>query len=266
MGRVFLVERKSDAKRFALKALRSAASGAALARLAREAQIAAEVSHESLVSIVDIDVARSGWLFIVMELVEGASLAESSRRYGDRAWALSVLRQIATGLAALHARGIVHRDLKPANVLLTNVDSNEPTAKITDFGIASFLEGGALDDTISASGKSAGRSGDLTRTGVILGTPMYMAPELAAGSRHASPAADVFAFGIIAHQLLADDYPFNGMPISERLSGNPILRAESIARVATDLDPALAELIDASLAIDPSARPTSAALRDALRS
>jgi serine/threonine-protein kinase len=138
MGYVYEVERLRDGRHLALKAATRLES-IALARFAREAQIAAEMNHANLVSIVDVDVAEVGFLYLVMELVEGTTLEEQAEHFGDEVWARHVLAQIANGLSALHEHGIVHRDLKPANVLVTG-EPREPTIKITDFGVASFME------------------------------------------------------------------------------------------------------------------------------
>ena len=135
MGAVYEVERTTDGRRFALKTVIHA-HGSALARLAREAEIATKVTHPNLVGIVDIDVAPSGVMFIVMELVHGRPLSAEAQRFGEVPWAKEVLRQVASGLRALHEAGIVHRDLKPANVLLEVAAAGPPRAKIADFGIA----------------------------------------------------------------------------------------------------------------------------------
>ncbi len=273
MGVVFEVERTSDGKRLALKVLTSATHGAALARLAREAQIAAAVMHENLVAIVDVDVSEAGALYLVMELVDGASLLDAAERFGDVVWARALLVQIARGLAALHARGVVHRDLKPANVLLTK----SGVAKIADFGIARL--GGdtdpSLDATVSADpavtptvhadlahapteASGAGSSSALTATGVLMGTPLYMAPELAQGAHAASPASDVWAFGVLAYEALSGKRPFATVPVLDALAGKNAQSAPAIA--AHGLSVECARVVERCLAIDPGARPTATEL------
>lgn len=263
MGEVYEVARIADDRRFALKLLLGHGEHGSLARLAREAEIAAKVAHPNLVSIADIDVTERHGLYIVMELVEGGSLADRRDRWGDASWAVSVLRQVASGLAALHEAGVVHRDLKPANVL---VAGDAAVAKITDFGIASLGESGAaagLADTL--------RAGGLTRTGIILGTPQYMAPEMANGAREATSAVDVFALGVLAYEILGAGYPFAAPPIVDVISGREPARAPGLASRASS-HPPLASVVDASVAsllercleIDPGRRPTARALADAL--
>jgi serine/threonine-protein kinase len=134
MGTVYEVERLHDRRRLALKVALET-QGLALARLAREAQLATRVRHPNVVSVVDTDVAKDGFVYLVMELVEGCSLAE--REDGsDVRWCLKVLVQILEGLGALHAQEIIHRDLKPENVLLSGDIDRDPQVKITDFGIS----------------------------------------------------------------------------------------------------------------------------------
>jgi hypothetical protein len=263
MGVVYEVARLADERRFALKVLTNAVTGVALARLAREAQIAAHVSHEHLVSIADVDVSETGALYLVMELVQGAALADLHPRYGDLAWALPILRQIAAGLDALHREGVVHRDLKPANVLLARPDDpDDPGAKIADFGIArladalSVGEGAAIDpnaDTAVLAGGASG-AGPLTEAGSLLGTPIYMAPELAHGARDAKPSADLWAFGVIAHQLIAGALPFAAPPVLDVIARRPW-------RAAPGLDErcgaAIAALVARCLSATPESRPTA---------
>ncbi|HEY5936589.1 MAG TPA: serine/threonine-protein kinase [Kofleriaceae bacterium] len=235
MGIVYEVARITDGRAFALKLLHGNARGEVLARFAREAEILAQLHHPNLVSIVDVDVC-DGQLFIVMELVEGMSLAACDRR--APAWSLQVLTDIAAGLVAIHGAGIVHRDLKPANVL---VSAGGP-AKIADFGVSTFDPFGAIESpTIDP----------LTATGAILGTPGYMAPELMLGMRAAGPAVDVFAFGVLAYQLFGGKLP-SGLP-------------RTLADIAPALPADLVELVDACLATEPSARPISSDVLARLR-
>jgi serine/threonine-protein kinase len=147
MGAVYEVERISDKRRLALKMLTDVAGGLNVARFAREAQIISQIDHPNVVSIVDVDVSSSGFFYMVMEFVAGLSLRQQQQRYTDVRWAVPVLRQIADGLAAIHARGVVHRDLKPGNILVTMSDRDgQPNVKIADFGI-SALESAPADET-----------------------------------------------------------------------------------------------------------------------
>ncbi len=142
MGTVYEVERRSDGAPLALKALRGTSDANALARFAREAQLASTVDSEHVVRIFDVDFASAGFMYLIMERVDGHTLKECADRFGDSDWALDVLAQVAAGLAAIHEHGIVHRDLKPANVLLAG-ERDGTRAKIADFGIAGLYAGTA---------------------------------------------------------------------------------------------------------------------------
>jgi serine/threonine-protein kinase len=158
-----------------------AGSGAARERFAREARAAAAVRHENVVAIHGVDEVR-GLPYLVMEYVHGTSLQQRLDRTGPLA-VKEVLRigtQAAAGLAAAHAQGIVHRDVKPANILLEN---GVERVKLTDFGLAR-----AADDA------------SLTQSGVIAGTPLYMAPEQARGEP-VDPRADLFSLGSVLYLL-----------------------------------------------------------------
>jgi hypothetical protein len=255
MGNVHEVERVSDGKRLALKTVRGRADADLLARLAREAQVAAEVHHPNLVSVLDVGIA-DGALFLVMPLVDGGSLDREQARYGDARWARPILAQIAAGLAALHERGIVHRDLKPANVLL-----DRGVARIADFGLAAMRDAPAevadasSDPALAPTKTGKLRRPGLTQAGDVFGTPQYMAPELADGVHDVQPSSDVFAFGLIACELLTGRAAFVEPPLLARLAG------KSIPEPLSDgLEPVVARC----LALDASQRPTAAELAAAL--
>ncbi len=314
MGVVYEVRRLADAQRFALK-LTHELHGTALARLAREALIASRIQHPNVVGVVDVDVSQSGFLYVVMELVDGTSLKDlATRHHGDAAWALPILAQVASGLAALHAAGVVHRDLKPANLLLTR-GPGAAQVKITDFGVSRPLPGGALDDDshssearvaaavvfdgedtaqepLAAAGQrgrgldddaarfGAEPTGDtmglgafgvapravtvgLTRTGFLVGTPAYIAPEVADGQGRVATAADMFAFGVIAWELLTGAKPFERAPVLSLLGGRTPAPIPSLAQRWQGA-PEVIALIDRCLSFEPAIRPTADAASRAL--
>jgi CheY-like chemotaxis protein len=257
MGVVFEVERKTDGARLAAKVMTGDVSRQAAARFAREAEIGARVQHPNLVSIVDLGVTEAGAPFLVMELVTGGSLEALRPRFGEAAWAVPILRQVAQGLAALHAAGVVHRDLKPANVLLTAAGA----AKVSDFGIARISLRAAID---SAGPTAAGGIGAnaLTGTGMWLGTPLYMAPESAEGGRTLTPAADVYAFGLLAHELLTGALPHVTPAILLALARQPIPVPPRLS--LPELPPAVAAMLGACLVPEPAERPAIGAVLAAL--
>lgn len=181
MGAVYQVERLSDEKHFALKALSTGSDAHARARFAREAQIVANVSHPNVVSIVDVDVAKSGFIFLVMELVEGgATLHEVRRRHRDIPWTLGVLAQVAEGLHAIHTAGIIHRDLKPGNCLLSRgADGRKPDVKITDFGISSLQPEGARMSSAHVRARPRADSLPPVTDAPLEGLPVVMMPDQA---------------------------------------------------------------------------------------
>lgn len=189
-------------------------------RFLREAQLAARLSHPRLVRVYDFGHDPDGRPFIVMEYVEGGSLAEKLARDGvlSPARVVAVARDCCAGLAYAHAAGLVHRDLKPQNLLL----DSDCRVKIADFGIARTLDGTSL-----------------TLTGSVLGTAGYLAPEQAGGEQ-VTAAADIYGLGVTLHQLVTGTMP--GPDASQPLP-DPLRGA-----VASCLDP------------DPARRPTAEAL------
>jgi serine/threonine protein kinase len=189
-------------------------------RFLREAQLAARLSHPRLVRVYDFGHDPDGRPFIVMEYVEGGSLAETLARDGvlSPARVVAVARDCCSGLAYAHAAGLVHRDLKPQNLLL-DLDGR---VKIADFGIARSLDGTSL-----------------TLTGSVLGTAGYLAPEQAGGEQ-VSAAADIYGLGVTLHQLATGTLP--GLDAPQALP-EPVRSV-----VARCLDP------------DPGRRPTAEAL------
>jgi predicted Ser/Thr protein kinase len=276
MGAVYEVERLSDGRHLALKTTQEV-RGLALARLAREARMATQVHHPNVVSVLDADVAKGGYAFLVMELVKGRTLAECERGR-DAAWRRRVLVQILEGMRALHAAGIIHRDLKPSNILVSDDQTPHPSVKITDFGISRWLDDVSLDaanarrvasgeeatvrtrpatTTPSATDRRADalRSPQLTRTGQISGTPAYVAPELADGTSTLSAAVDIFSFGVVAYGLLAGRQPYIEPPLLARIDGRVIPRPAPLASVCSDVSVDVAHAVDACLATSASDRP-----------
>ncbi|MDO0937244.1 serine/threonine-protein kinase [Streptomyces sp. DG2A-72] len=211
----------------------------ATSRFRLEAQTAARIDHPNVVGVLDFG-EYDDRLFLVMELVEGDSLARALAQSGalpaDRV--ASIAAQAAAGLAAAHRQGIVHRDIKPANLLL----DADGTLKIGDFGIARFL-----DDPGAA----------LTATGQIVGTSLYLAPERALG-QPAGPASDVYALGCVLYQLLTGRPPFQADTavaiLHQHLDAAPVPPREL---GIPGLPPAFENYLLGLLAKDPEHRPTA---------
>jgi serine/threonine-protein kinase len=298
-GRVYEVERVADGARLALKLLDPASDATEMARFAREAQIIAQIDHPNVIRITDVDVTHEGFFYLVVEFVEGLSLRHHYGRPRPLRWSIDVLAQVARGLSVVHGRGIVHRDLKPGNVLVTSSPDSDarPLVKLADFGISSAgldtsipvpasvpavtplsstfqthkLGPTLVDPDVTPTGRTGpsrstltGSDSLLTQTGAWMGTPKYMAPELGGAAKHARPAADVFAFGVMAFELLTGKAPFEESPAVTRVRGSPFVRPPRFHSLAKDLDPTVSQLLDACLAESPDARPESQALAEAL--
>ena len=198
MGTVWRVQHVVSLQPFALKTLdpRAASQPEATRRFVREARAAAALRTRHVVKIVDaqMEYRHKGQPlpFLVMELLEGQTLLElldarGRLKPGEAAW---LVGQLGRALDAAHRQGIVHRDLKPSNVFIAEDDERQPTIKLCDFGIAKLID--------------AGGEGSLeTNTGALLGTPMYLAPEMLRGAGDAVPATDQWALGLLAFRALA---------------------------------------------------------------
>jgi serine/threonine-protein kinase len=213
-------------------------------RFRREAVTAAQLAHPSIVATFDAGVDH-GNAFIVMEMVRGATLRQLLSERGALGPALSVViaRQIADALAFAHRCGLVHRDVKPANVLVCE-DGDEPRVKVTDFGIAKAAE--ALE-------------GDLTLTGVVLGTPKYLSPEQLRGDEP-DPRSDLYGLGVVLYEMLSGAPPFSGpTEMAVALAHLNDLPPPLMGR-CPDVPASLDRLVRALLAKSPADRPPSAAV------
>ncbi|MGW3607587.1 serine/threonine-protein kinase [Micromonospora sp. NPDC005161] len=208
-------------------------------RIQAEARSAARLVHPNVASVHDFGTSSSALPgrqvpYIVMELAEGETLA-AHLRAGPLDWRISVrvCAEVGAALAAAHANGIVHRDVKPANIMLT-----PSGVKVLDFGIAS----------------PAGAS-DPTPEGIIVGTPAYLAPEQFDGAP-ATPAADMYALGVLLYYCLTGRLPYAADSTVELLGARRRRPAEPLPEI-DGLPPEVAELCRSCLAEDPARRPTS---------
>ena len=219
MGVVYAAYDPRLDRRIALKLLhtRSSHSGRAGQRLLREAQALARLSHPGVVTVHDVGVFDDGLFFMTMEFVAGSTLAAWSRQEA-RPWAevLAVYLEAAAGLAAAHRAGMVHRDFKPANVMV----GEDGRVRVLDFGLAAAAgtrtaqpgPGARSSDTLSSSSSNLDRR--LTATGMLMGTPAYMAPEQHDGEP-ADARCDQFAFCASLYEGLYGERPFTGRTIFE---------------------------------------------------
>ncbi|WP_192582331.1 protein kinase domain-containing protein [Streptomyces triticiradicis] len=217
------------------------------ARFRREAQAMAAISHPQVVAVHDM--GDEPVPYIVMELVEGRSLADllAARRHLPVTQALDLASQVLAGLAVAHAQGLVHRDIKPGNVLL----AADGTAKVADFGIARAAEG---TGTI------------LTRTGLMIGTPHFMSPEQVLGRSGIDPRSDLYSVGVMLFQMLTGRLPFeadSGYSIGYlHLTAPP----PTLASLGVAAGPVVEAALARALAKDPDQRyPDAESMRAALR-
>jgi serine/threonine protein kinase len=243
MGEVYRAKDTRLGREIALKILPShvAADPSRRARFEQEARAVAALNHPNIVSVFDIG-ESGGIAYIVTELIEGASLREVS--LGARK-IVDVAAQVADGLAAAHRAGITHRDLKPENIMLTP----DGRAKILDFGLAKVAhkssgDGHEMETAIISN----------TQSGVVMGTVGYMSPEQVR-SKPLDPRSDIFSFGLVFYELLANQHPFLRESSAEVMSA--IVREEPSELPAT-VHPALAEIIRHCLEKDPANRFQSA--------
>ncbi len=235
MGEVYRADDIRLGQPVALKFLPAAlaADSERLERLVDEVRIGRQISHPNVCRLYDIAEAE-GHHFLVMEYVDGEDLASLLRRIGrlpgDKA--LEVARGVCAGLAAAHDKGVIHRDLKPANVMI----DGRGHARIADFGLAALAGGGGAAD--------------------MSGTPAYMAPEQLTGGG-ASLRSDVYALGLVLHEMLTGKRVFEAKSLNELRSLHAETKPPSLSS-ATDLDPAFERVILRCLARDPNDRPATA--------
>jgi serine/threonine-protein kinase len=233
-------------KRVALKFLRPevASNRELVARFANEARSAGKIQSEHVARVLDVGVLDDGSPFMVMEYLEGTDLAGLIKQRGriPGPEAIEYVLQACEALAEAHVGGIVHRDLKPANLFLTRRADGSPSVKVLDFGISKA----------ALSPDGAGQA--LTQTAAVLGSPSYMAPEQLKSARHVDPRTDVWALGIILHELMTGEVAFRADTVPELYVS--ILQAQPTA-LRTSLPgapPALEAVLLRCLEKDPARR------------
>jgi serine/threonine-protein kinase len=242
MGAVYRVEHSTLKKHYALKVLRLQTSdNEAVARFDREARAAAHLEHKNIAKCIDVGTLDDGGRFLVMEFIDGESLASllAREKVLPPARALPILAQISSALECAHAKQIVHRDLKPDNVVLMREGN---VVKLIDFGIAR-----------AKSQALGGGATALTKAGTMLGTPAYMSPEQVVGQA-VNERADQYSFGVIAFEMLTGAPPYAA---DEPLSLVFKHVGEAIPRASernSSLDPSVDAIFDRLLAKMPEER------------
>jgi len=259
MGEVWAAYHPGLKRNIALKVLRADAANddVAVARFEREVKATSDLSHPNTIRVFDFGVTDDGIFYYAMELLEGMTLFELVKTGGPMAPARAVhlVIQAARSLAEAHQRGIVHRDVKPANIFVTRAGGEPDFVKVLDFGIAKRVTDPTEDDAEDG----------LTGTGLLAGTPKYMAPELVLGSP-ATPRSDIYGIGAVLYFLLAGRAPFDGVSASAIYAAHlsDDLVPPSVARGET-IPADLERIVSRCLAKEPNERFADAgALADAL--
>ena len=245
MSRVFVAQDRKLGRRVAVKVLsREVAAEIKTERFRLEIQLAARLSHPHIVPLLqsgEID----GILYFTMPFIEGESLRKRLDREGalPLSEGIRILRQIASALSYAHRNGVVHRDIKPDNVLLS-----DEFALVADFGVARALSASTSTGDVR-----------LTSGGVALGTPAYMAPEQALADPDIDHRADIYAFAILAYEVLTGAPPFRGKSAQATLAAHVVQAPDPIESKRADIPPGIAEMVMRSLEKKPADRPQSAA-------
>jgi tRNA A-37 threonylcarbamoyl transferase component Bud32 len=258
MGTVYRVSRLDTGAALALKLITGQQDPMVMARFAREAESALRIENPHVVGVRDVGTTADGQLFIVMDLVDGPTLSKETSHYGEPVWALDVLAQVARGLRAIHEAGVIHRDIKPSNVILSYGEgTGGMIARISDFGVSA-----RSTDSQSARGETQATYASLTKSGHMVGTPLYMAPEAHEGLE-ITTAADMFSFGVMARQVLGIRVGL-AIPPGLLLATTDAYKPEPLSQSCQILDRRAAEVLDACLAKEPEARPSAATVEAAL--
>lgn len=244
MGAVYEGNNTRIHRRVAIKVLHGSAAinEEAVTRFEREAQAAGRIGSEHIVEVLDLGDLPGGDRYMVMEFLDGEALNDriSRGRMNPRVVA-QMMVDMLEGLKAAHSAGIVHRDLKPDNVfLIANRGGKKDFVKIVDFGISKFnVVGGEFS---------------MTRTGAVMGTPYYMAPEQAKGGKEVDHRVDLYAVGVILYQAVVGRVPFDAETFNELLFKIVLETPPSLTDQVEGIDPSFVEIVEKAMAREPSAR------------
>jgi len=259
MGIVYEAEHVELGKRVAIKVMldKYANDVEAIARFKREALAASRIGNPHIIDVAHIGATPDGRPFVAMELLDGKPLSDILKVTGPmQPWrAIHIMRQVLRAVGAAHAKGIIHRDLKPDNIFIVNRDDEHDFVKLLDFGISKIVD--------TAEQMAATK---LTTTGMVMGTPLYMAPEQATGAP-AERGVDIYACGVILFEMLSGRPPFDetnyNLLIAKLLTATPPLLSD----LRKGLPGSLVAAVHRALEKDPEQRfPTAEVFAQALPS
>jgi len=255
MGAVYEARHLGTARRVAVKVISTESlskSAEVVSRFQREAMASGAIESQYIANVLDTGIdPPTGSPYMVMELLVGEDIEQALRRLGPfhPELALRVIGQACLGLQKAHEANVVHRDIKPANIFLTRRDGGEVVAKILDFGIAKMKGEGFA----STEGKS------LTRTGTMLGSPLYMSPEQALGRKNIDHRTDVWSLGVVFYETLTGRAPHADTETIGELIVNICHKPPPhIQEIAPWVPPEVAAIVHRALALDPVSRFASA--------
>ena len=251
MGNVYRATHMTIERAVAVKVLsqRFVGDETAQKRFRREARASGRMQHPNAVMVNDFGATEDGWLYIVMELLEGQTLRDLLAREAplDPARSVSIMLQASAAVGAAHEAGLIHRDLKPGNIFIEQRPNLPAVVKVLDFGVAKFVVEEHDDDYNT-----------LTQVGAIIGTPRYMSPEQCSGVAPLTPASDVYSLGVIFYEMLTGAVPFSAdtfLAVAlKQVSEPPRPPREIVASTPEELE----RVVLHALAKDPRARPSDA--------
>ncbi len=238
MGSVYEAEHTLIERKVAVKVMHPefSSSKEIMDRFFREAQASSAIGHPNIIEVEDVGVEEDGTAFIVMELLNGVTLAELMEKERlSPSRAVAIILQVLSALVVAHKKGIIHRDLKPDNVFLAVDSRGRQEVKLLDFGIAK------IQDDVGDQG--------LTKTGTVLGTPNYMSPEQARG-KEVDARIDIWAAGVMLYEMLSGELPFFGESYNEVLSEILLEEAPPLAALAKGLPEGLVAVVEKAMEKD----------------
>jgi serine/threonine protein kinase len=243
MGAVYEGENLRIGRRVAIKVLHAALTGnkEVVQRFEREAQAAGRIGSDHILEVIDLGELPDGDHFMVMEFLDGETLSTRMERLGRMtpSQVAPLAQQLLRGLGAAHKAGIVHRDLKPDNVFVLREKAGQPDfVKIIDFGISKF-------QPLSGEGGMK-----MTRTGTVMGTPYYMSPEQASGSKEADNRSDLYSVGVILYEAVTGRVPFEATTFNQLMFKIVLADIPPPQDLVPDLDPTFVAIILKGMARD----------------